>query len=70
MVRLRELLSRLSEMPTFVYRCPNTSLKVQGVVADEATDDDTFHPVTCIACTRIHMVNPKTAKVLGGDDEE
>jgi hypothetical protein len=28
-----------------------------------------FEPVTCFICTRVHMVSPKTGKVLGEDDE-
>jgi hypothetical protein len=56
-------------MPTFLYRCPNTGLKVQGFIADDPTEDDNYHPVTCTACTRVHLVNPKIGKVLGEDDE-
>jgi hypothetical protein len=57
-------------MPVFLYRCPNTSLKVQGWVADdpERQTDVAYEPVTCIACTRVHMVNPSTGRVLGSDD--
>jgi hypothetical protein len=25
--------------------------------------------VTCLACTRVHLINRSTGKVLGGDDE-
>jgi hypothetical protein len=35
----------------------------------ERRDDVTYEPVTCIACTRLHMVNPSTERVLGSDDE-
>jgi hypothetical protein len=52
-------------MPTFLYRCPNTGLKVQGWVADDPARDETFEPVTCTACARVHLVNPKTGKVGG-----
>jgi hypothetical protein len=58
-------------MTTFVYRCPNTGLNIQGWVADDPTEDETerFEPVTCLICTQVHMVNPKTGRVLGGSDE-
>lgn len=57
-------------MASFVYRCPNTGLRVQGFVADDdPADDDAYLPVTCTACTRVHLVNPRTGKVLGEDDE-
>ena len=55
----------------FIYRCPNTGMKVQGWVADEPTDDgaDTYESVSCLVCTRVHLVNPKTGKVIGETDE-
>jgi hypothetical protein len=57
-------------MPTFLYRCPNTGRNVQGFIADEPTENDSYYPVTCTACTRVHLVNPKTGKVLGEDKDE
>ena len=50
-------------MIAFVYCCPATGLKVQGHVA-ELLDGETYEPVTCTACGGIHLVNPKTGKVL------
>jgi hypothetical protein len=51
---------------TFLYRCPNTSQTVQGWSADEVTDEgDTYQSFQCMACTRVHLVNLKTGKVLG-----
>jgi hypothetical protein len=52
-------------MSTFFYRCPNTGFKVKGWVADDPTKDEAFEPVTCTACARVHLVNPKTGKVAG-----
>jgi len=58
-------------MATFVYRCPNTGLNIQGWVADDSSEDQTeqFEPVTCPMCTQVHMINLKTGKVLGAGDE-
>jgi hypothetical protein len=58
-------------MPPFLYRCPNTGLNVQGWVADDPSEEEaeTYQPVTCTICTGIHLVNPKTGKVLGVDCE-
>jgi hypothetical protein len=53
-------------MSTFFYRCPNTGFKVKGWVADDPTKDEAFEPVTCTACARVHLVNPKTGKVEAG----
>jgi hypothetical protein len=62
---------RMSDMASFVFRCPATGLKVQGWFADDPTDlnGETYEAVTCVACTRVHAVNPKTGRVLGGDNE-
>ena len=38
--------------------------------ADDPEDDDlTYVQVRCLACAQAHLVNPKTGKVLGSDDE-
>jgi hypothetical protein len=57
-------------MTPFLYRCPNISLKVQGWVADDPAErgEDMYETVICTACTRLHLVNPATGKVLGADD--
>jgi predicted nucleic acid-binding Zn ribbon protein len=58
-------------MPTFLYRCPNTGKNVQGWIADDPAtfSDDSYQAVTCLACTRIHLVNPKTGKLAADDDK-
>jgi hypothetical protein len=57
-------------MATFVYRCPITALNVQTWLADDPSGDDVevYETVTCLACTRVHLVNRSTGKVLGGDE--
>ena len=55
-----------------LYRCPNTGRTVQGWSADEVTDDnddDTSQSFRCMASTRVHLVNLKTGKVLGGEED-
>jgi hypothetical protein len=56
-------------MTAFVYRCPMTGYNVQAHAADPTRDDDsaTYHAVTCMACARVHLVNPKTARVAGAE---
>jgi hypothetical protein len=58
-------------MAPFLYRCPKTGLKVQEWLADDTSGDDdgVYETVTCLACTRVHLINRSTGKVLGGDDE-
>jgi len=57
-------------MAAFLYRCPVTRMTVQGWTADDPTegDGDTYEAVTCLACKRVHLVNPKTGEVIGADN--
>jgi hypothetical protein len=52
---------------TFLYRCPSRT--VQGWSAEEVTDDDAYESVACLACTQLHLVNMKTGKLLGEDED-
>ena len=57
-------------MAPFVYRCPNTGLRIQAWAAEEVTEDeDAYEPVTCVMCQQVHLVNAVTGKVLGGDNK-
>jgi len=56
-------------MGPFIYRCPNTGMNVQGCVADDPTEGETYQPITCTICTRLHLVDPKTGRVLGIDED-
>lgn len=58
-------------MAVFLYRCPVTGMNVQGWIADdpEHPDDDSYEAVVCTACTRTHLVNRKTGRVLGKDED-
>ena len=54
-------------MASFLYRCPNTGQTMQGWVADDPSDgkgDTRYEEIACIACSRLHLVNLKTGKVL------
>jgi hypothetical protein len=57
-------------MPSFLYRCPKTGLKVQGWLPDAVPrpDPNTYEAVTCTVCNQMHLVNPWTDRTLG--DEE
>jgi hypothetical protein len=57
-------------MSAFIYRCPNTGVRVQAFVVDETEDDtDTYETVKCIMCQQVHLVNPATGRVLGENDD-
>jgi hypothetical protein len=53
---------------TFLYRCPTTGHKVQGLLRRNvcSTDDAvTYETVTCLACNGVHLVDPGSGRVLG-----
>jgi hypothetical protein len=55
----------------YLYRCPTTGRNVQGWSADDPseTGEQAYVSVSCLACNRLHMVDPKTGKILGAADE-
>ncbi len=56
-----------SAMTAFLFRCPVTGYSVQGLVSDPVPDGDSYQSITCNACSRTHLVNPKTGKVAGAE---
>jgi hypothetical protein len=62
-------------MSAFIYCCPNTGKYVQGWTAEDPyegesdAETDAYESVRCIACMRLHLVNPKTGKVLGAEEK-
>ena len=57
-------------MADFVFRCPATGFNVQGYVPGETSDDENaYEAVECLMCKRVHLVNPATGKVVGGNDK-
>jgi hypothetical protein len=59
-------------MAPFLFRCPNTGLRVQGLAPDDDESegaDDAFVGVTCLACRQLRFVNPKTGKMAGESSE-
>jgi hypothetical protein len=58
-------------MPTFMYRCPITGFRVQGNAPELSNADkgEHFEAVTCTVCNRLHLVIPKTGKLLSEGDK-
>jgi hypothetical protein len=54
-------------MGTLLFTCPVTGMNVQHRWLDDDKDaqGDTYEPVACQACTRLHFVNRKTGRLLG-----
>ena len=58
-------------MAAFVYRCPNTRVRIQALAAEAITDDAyTYQPVACVMCKQVHLVNPFTGKLLGEQQKD
>jgi hypothetical protein len=57
-------------MGTILFRCPNMGVHVQGWMVDDGTEDggEIYQSVTCLACQQVHLINPRTGKVLGADE--
>ena len=67
----------MTPMNSFVYRCPNTGLPVQGWNNDASRPislqprsrakerRDAYQGEYCPVCARLHLVNPETGKLVG-----
>jgi hypothetical protein len=62
---------QIRKMANLIFRCVKTGMNVQVWLPDEAPTDhaDSYEAVTCPACTRIHLVNTTTGKMLGDRDK-
>jgi hypothetical protein len=57
-------------MAHFVFTCPATSMKVQHWLDDDpSAPEDAYEAIACKACARIHLLNRKTGKLLGQEEE-
>ena len=57
-------------MAAFVFRCPASGLNVQHQTDDDPDiSENEYVGVMCPACTKMHLLNRKTGKLLGQDDE-
>jgi hypothetical protein len=52
---------------TFPFSLPKHRLSNSRFVAEDFSDE--YQTVACVACQRVHLVNPATGKVLGQDEE-
>ena len=57
-------------MAATLFTCPVTKMKVQHWLDDdENMPDDQYEMIVCKSCARLHLINSKTGKVLGQQDE-
>jgi hypothetical protein len=59
-------------MPAVLYKCPVNLQHVSAWVAEEAdrpaSADAWGDAIMCAACSRVHLIHPKTGKVFGVHD--
>jgi hypothetical protein len=55
----------------FFFRCPNMGFNVQGWVADDPAEGkaEVYESFACTNCRQVHLVSPRTGKVLGTNDD-
>lgn len=58
-------------MRAFAFTCPATSITVQHSLDDDDEDvrDNEYEAVKCQSCMRLHLINRKTGKLLGQEQE-
>jgi hypothetical protein len=59
-------------MRVFMFLCPNTRYIVRGEAADAIPGENpyTFHLVSCASCGRSHLVDPVTAELSVGREQD
>jgi len=58
-------------MAKLIFRCVQTGMNVQVWLPETAPTDraDSYESVACPACTRLHLVNKVTGKLLGDKEK-
>jgi len=57
-------------MGTFLFTCPTTKLNVRHWLDDdEDVSEDEYEWIICLACARLHLINRKTGRLLGQEDD-
>ena len=53
-------------MAHVIFKCPQTGMRVQHWLEDEwPSYEDSYEPLECPACARLHFVHRTTGKLLG-----
>jgi len=55
-------------MAIILYTCPSTRLEIQLRFEDDASRDDVYAPVNCLACGRMHFID-RRGKLLGHKED-
>ena len=59
-------------MANLIFRCVQTGMNVQVWLPEAAPTDrtDSYESAPCPACTRLHLVNKNTGRILGDKEEQ
>jgi hypothetical protein len=59
-------------MGKLIYRCTRTGMNVQVEMPEPAPTDppDSYESVTCPACSRIHLINKTTGRLLSDNEKK
>ena len=67
---LRVLMLLNNRKVTFIFRCPHTGFDVEALSEGDVQTGPAYEPVTCLACLSVHLVDPRTGRALGNDNDE
>lgn len=51
-------------MHVFLFRCPQTGLNVQAHLSAHEVPQQTYVAQHCLACGGVHLVNPRTGRLM------
>ena len=57
-------------MAGFSFLCPYACVHVHAWTKAEDSENSRYETVTCAACQRVHLVNPKSGHVIGQEEKE
>jgi len=53
-----------------LFICPETKLNIQHWLGNgNDVPEDEYEGVDCPACAKVHFINRKTGKLMGGEDQ-
>ena len=66
--RKQNSLLHILTMPSVVFSGPATLMNVQHSLDDDPDlPENEYEVITCLACTKLHLINRKTGQILGQD---
>ena len=57
------------QMASIVFRCSESGQSVQLLIEEVSHAEDSYVPLSCPGCGKMHFVNRTTRKLLGHEDK-